>query len=55
MDLGLNGKLALITASSGGIGFEIAREGTHVIKWHHAEGVQEIIINLPQMFTEGIV
>jgi 3-oxoacyl-[acyl-carrier protein] reductase len=35
MDLGFNGKLALITASSGGIGFEIARalarEGAHVI------------------------
>ncbi|OAM91549.1 SDR family oxidoreductase [Termitidicoccus mucosus] len=35
MDLGLKDKLALITASSGGIGFEIAqalaREGTHII------------------------
>jgi len=35
MDLQLDGKLALVTASSGGIGFEIARslaaEGARVI------------------------
>lgn len=51
MDLGLNGKLALVTASSGGIGLEIARalarENAHVIVNGRSESaVQEAIADI---------
>jgi len=56
MDLKLNGKLALVTASSGGIGLEIARslaqEGAHVLVNGRSEasaqkGVAEILRTTP--------